>query len=133
MLRLAEQVSLPCLFEARQLYSPVSSFVGLRSSRDDVVSLLRILNLSLCLISEPDLNHLKVTLGVSSISHSNFTGLPMLLCMSQIFFLKTGGTEICKEKNTKHYYTGNNMTTNLSDISGWIRDGKEGTTNPETT
>lgn len=123
MFRLAEQVSLPCLFEARQLYSPTSSFVGLRISRDDVLCLLMSRNLSLCLISEPDLNHLKVTLGVSSISHSNFTELPMLLCMSQIVFLKTGGTETFKEKKIQNIITLATLFY-LSDIS----DRKEGMT-----
>lgn len=93
--RLAEQLSLPCWFKALHAYSPLSAFVGLRNSRDDVVEELMILYLSLCLISEPNLNHLKVTFGAASISHSNLAGLSTFVSRAWILCLKTGGTELC--------------------------------------
>lgn len=102
MFRLAEQLSVPCLLEARQVYTPLSALVEFRSSRRDVVWWLMILYFSLCLSSELDFNHLNVTFEASSISHSKFAALPTLVSRSWIFFLNTGGTELCEIKKRKN-------------------------------
>lgn len=102
MFRLAEQLSVPWLLEAQQVYTPLSALAEFRSSRHDVVWLLMILYFSLCLSSLLDLNHLKVTSGASSTSHSKFAALPIVASRSWIFFLNTGGTELCEiERNKK--------------------------------
>lgn len=94
----AVQLTVPCWFEALQVYSLLSALIGFRSSKDELVWRLRILNLSLCLISIPDLYHLKVTFGASSISHSNLAVLPTFISRGAIFCLNTGGTEAHKNK-----------------------------------
>lgn len=101
MLRLAVQLSVPCLLEARQVYTPQSALVEFRSSRHDVVWSVMILIFSLCLSSVLALNHLKITSGASSISHSKFAALPTLISRSCIFFLNTGGTRFCEIKRRK--------------------------------
>lgn len=92
-MREAAQLSTPCWFEALQVYSPLSDLTGFKSSKAELVVLLRILYFSLCLISVPDLYHLKVTSGASVISHSNLALLPTLISSGVILSLNTGGTE----------------------------------------
>lgn len=93
----AVQLSVPCWFEALQVYSLLSALTGLTSSKHELVWRLRILYLSLCLISIPDLYHLKVTFGASSVSHSNLALLPTLISRGSIFCLNTGGAEARRE------------------------------------
>lgn len=102
--RLAEQLSVPCLLDAQQVYTPLSALVEFRSSRHDVVWWLMIRYFSHCLSSELDLNHLKVTFGASSTSHSKLAELPTLFSRSWIFFLKTGGTELWNQQKKRKKY-----------------------------
>lgn len=96
--REAVQLSTPCWFEALQEYSPLSDLTGFKSSKAELVVLLTILYFSLCLISIPDLYHLKVTSGASVISHSNLALLPTFISSGVVFSLNTGGTEAHPEK-----------------------------------
>lgn len=80
------------------MYSLLSALTGFSSSKDELVWRLRILNLSLCLISFPDLYHLKATFGASSTSHSNLAALPTFISRGLIFCLNTGGTVVHKKK-----------------------------------
>lgn len=100
-MREAAQLSTPCWFEALQVYSPLSALTGFRSSKAELVLLLRILYFSLCLISIPDLYHLKVTSGASDTSHSNLALLPTFISRGAILSLNAGGTEARPEKGKK--------------------------------
>lgn len=80
------------------MYSLLSALTGFSSSKDELVWRLWILNLSLCLISVPDLYHLKATFGASSTSQSNLAALPTFISRGLIFCLNTGGTVVRKKK-----------------------------------
>lgn len=82
------------------MYSPLSDLTGFKSSKVELVVLLRILYFSLCLISMPDLYHLKVTSGASAISQSNLALLPTFMSKGVILSLNTGGTE-ASQRNEK--------------------------------
>lgn len=123
MSRLAEQLSVPCLLEAEQVYTPLSALVELRSSRHDVAWWLMILYFSLCLSSESDLNHLKVTFGASSISHSKFAAPPALISRSWIFFLNTGDTKVCETKKEGNISKISDEFLYREIVYGWVKHG----------
>ena len=99
--RVMEQLSEPCWFEALQQYSPLSALVGLISSREETLKRLMILHLSPSLIGFPSLNHLKLTFGASSVSHSNLALFPTLTSRGTGLCLNTGFTA-GKEKHSVH-------------------------------
>lgn len=88
--REAAHSSLPCWLDTLQVYTPRSSLIGCRISRQEVPKWLMILYLSPSLTWCPSLNQSKLTSGASSISHSNLTAFPTFISMGTTLFVNMG-------------------------------------------